>query len=436
MVDDDSLYYRTIIDNRNSINGIYNKYKSKLTPPKGKEISNCIKGTLQKIKYFKIFSYKSSNKTIYSLDAYENTFIKSYARMTNSNIKFYPYYDFSSFFRKSKQTSIELNAVIQELTKILMKFGEYHNTMIPNNVKNYLNELIKQTLNQTNYLIQSYYTDLKRLKKRTFYLPSLGYIHSRAFGIAGKQAGHTIIGSTHGNSIGLHDSLNHALIDLPIVDKYLVATESVAKNYSNLARKYIEGINYPEIIPIKSDYYKRLLKKHKLLSPVTEIKTIMVLEYPLTEQRHNIYSFWPYQAELMIRLGKFFKSIGIEPIMKRHPDRLYESDGLYDNSYNRQLKDPFESVFEQADAYFFMNISSTTFGFALTTNRPIFIFSTWLDDVWGDMIPMLKTRCNIIPSRIDSDGMLQFDKEKLIAKTNSINKWEIDYSIVNKFMIS
>jgi hypothetical protein len=82
-----------------------------------------------------------------------------------------------------------------------------------------------------------------------------------------------------------------------------------------------------------------------------------------------------------------------------------------------------------------MNISSTTFGFAFTTNRPIFIFSTWLDDVWEEMIPMLKTRCNIIPSMIDSNGILKFDKEKLIAKINSKKEWEIDYSIVNEFMI-
>ena len=39
--------------------------------------------------------------------------------------------------------------------------------------------------------------------------------------------------------------------------------------------------------------------------------------------------------------------------MKRHPDRLTESDGLYDNVYNEQLVEPFEDIFDQADAYFY-----------------------------------------------------------------------------------
>ena len=249
------------------------------------------------------------------------------------------------------------------------------------------------------------------------------------------MAGHITIGSTHGNSIGLHDSLLHAIIDLSIVDKYLVATNSVVENYVRLKQKYLKGINNPEIISINSEYYRNLATKHKSLETKSQIKNIMVIEYPLTETRHNIYSFWPYQLELMIRVGKFLSKQGLHTILKRHPDRLQESEGLYEEYYSENIKEPFETVFNKADAYMFMNISSTTFGFALTTNRPIFIFSTWLEDIWDEMVTVIKKRCIIIPSKIDSNGLLQFDKKFFLERIKSKEIWNIDYEIVNKFMI-
>ena len=226
-----------------------------------------------------------------------------------------------------------------------------------------------------------------------------------------------------------------AFIDLSIVDIFLVVTEQAARNYKNLHKKYMYGISDTKIYSVNSMYYDRLKNKHDKMKPPAKLKKIMVVEYPLTETRHNIYSFWPYQLQLMLKVGQFLNDKGIATIMKRHPDRLTESDGLYDNVYNEQLVEPFEDIFDQADAYFFMNITSTTFGFAMTTNRPIFIFSTWLDEVWEDMVPLLCKRCITIPSWIDSEGKLCFDENYFNDMLKSESIWKINYDAVTAFNI-
>jgi hypothetical protein len=431
---EDCMYYNNII-NAQVIDGIYYRFNNKLIPQHQVRLKKSIKNFLKRILVKNKVDSKFFKNKIYSLDYSSNVFLDSYALLNDRLVKFHPFYDISNLIKKVHHTHIELDYVVDRVLNIVIKMGEDFSLKIPTFIIDSLKEIIIDAFRTTNYSLDYYYAALKGLKKREFYIPSLGYIHSRTFALAAKMAGHITIGSTHGNSIGLHDSILHALIDLSFVDKYLVITESVAENYKRLTKKYLQGINNPEIVPINSQFYKTLHIDHEKIKTCSEIKNIMVIEYPLTETRHNIYSFWPYQAELMIRLGKFFSSLELNSIMKRHPDRLKESEGLYDDYYSLQLTEPFEIVFKKADAFFFMNISSTTFGFALTTNKPIFIFSIWLNDVWEEMIPFLKKRCVIIPSWFDDNGILQYDSDYFKNALGLDYSLNIDFDIVKKYMI-
>ena len=276
---------------------------------------------------------------------------------------------------------------------------------------------------------------MAKQKPRTYFIPSLGHIDFRNFAIAAKLAGHRVLGASHGNSIAMFDIQLRAFIDLSIVDNFLVATEYAAHNYTMLHKKYLQGISETKVYSVNSMYYDRLKSKHAKMESLTKLRKVMVIEYPLTEIRHNIYSFWPYQLRLMLEVGEFLKNKGVSTIMKRHPDRITESDGLYKSAYSEQILEPFEDVFDQADAYFFMNITSTTFGFAITTNRPIFIFTTWLDEVWEDMQPLIRKRCIAIPSWIDDKGKLNFDREYFSNKLKSESIWKINHDALDKFFI-
>ena len=71
----------------------------------------------------------------------------------------------------------------------------------------------------------------------------------------------------------------------------------------------------------------------------------------------------------------------------------------------------------------------------MTTNRPIFIFSTWLEEVWEDMIPLIRKRCIAIPSWIDGEGNLRFDESYFNDMLNSESIWNISYDAITTFNI-
>ena len=141
-----------------------------------------------------------------------------------------------------------------------------------------------------------------------------------------------------------------------------------------------------------------------------------------------------YQLDLILRLGLFLRSKGLKTILKRHPDRLAESDGLYNDFFDKLIIEPFESVYEIADAYIFTNIATTTFGFALLTNRPVIFFETFLNEVWEEVHKSLRKRCRVIPSKMESDGLMLFDKDAL-AKAIRKKTEEPDTEFAQKYML-
>ena len=430
-----AIYYNSLLSDEIRIDGLYERYKSKLIPPQDRNYSVALKSTLLRIIKNKKLRIRTNSNTIYTLNSKENVFLTAYSKKLNKDVQFFPIYNIAIQYGRYSSELCGYDSAIQDVLLIMKQIGLKKNIVIPHNVLEYFRIMMHDALVSTNYAIEQYYTYLSKIDKSEFFIPSLGHIQYRAFSIAAKLAGHTTIGSTHGNSIGMLDVLLHAIIDLSFIDKYLVVTDSVAKNYKKLTNKYLGKINNPTIVSVDTDYYRVLFNKHKSLESLHEVKNIMVVEYPLTPTRHNVYSFWPYQLKLMLRIGKFISNQGINSIMKRHPDRLNESDGLYDEYYTKQLIEPFEDVFGQAEAYFFMNISSTTFGFAMTTNRPIFIFSIWLEEVWEHMIPSIVKRCIVIPSWIDENGILQYNEKYFKEKLKSDDIWDVDYEVVNKYMI-
>jgi hypothetical protein len=431
---DDTIFFPSILGKNKKINGVFERYRNKIVPTERRGKGGRLRMALLWL-YRKIVLFSKSETTIFSLNANSNFYLDTYAKETKKKIKFYPIDEYKKSPFIVSSTMIDIDEIRSKTINILERLGLSYQLDIPSFIIDYLNKLITEVFLETNYQIEFYYRKLSRIKPSNFFIPSLGHIDYRSFGLAAKIAGHKVVGSSHGNSIGMFDIQLRAFIDLSIVDIFLVVTEYSAKNYRKLQKKYLNGISETNVFSVNSDFYRELMTTHTKLKPLSELKHVMVIEYPLTETRHNKYSFWPYQLKLMLKVGDFLKREGLSTTMKRHPDRILESDDLYLISYDHQLTQRFEDVFEQADAFLFMNITSTTFGFAMTTNRPIFIFSVWLDEVWEEMIPLIEKRCIVIPSWIDENGSFYFDEEFFSSILKSDDLWNINYEAVDSFMI-
>jgi hypothetical protein len=266
------------------------------------------------------------------------------------------------------------------------------------------------------YIVQI--RQLLRLREQTsFLVDGLGNLFKRSLCIAGRREGFRTVGFTHGNTVGMNSFGTFAYVDLAMVDTYVVPTEASARLFSKLQGRYrLPHDRRVEIVSSDNDMYNKVWEDNRRKPLPSSIKTVMVIECPMTGSvNRDVYLFWAYQVELTLRVAKLMRKLGVKTILKRHPDRLAESEDLYDPYFDELMIEPFEKVYEVADALFFPYISSTTFGFSLLTNRPIIFFETMLNSVWDELHEPLKRRCRVVPSWLDANGRLVFEEDAFIG---------------------
>ena len=127
------------------------------------------------------------------------------------------------------------------------------------------------------------------------------------------------------------------------------------------------------------------------------------------------------------RLISLLKSNNKRVIYKAHPERLKAVQGVFDNIVDEINIDPFEEVWDKANTLIFTYSSTTTFGYALTTNIPIILLDSdnELRDV-DDML-LLDKRVNRVITNISNDTKINFSEESFFRALKSPNKISFDY---------
>ena len=99
----------------------------------------------------------------------------------------------------------------------------------------------------------------------------------------------------------------------------------------------------------------------------------MIIGYPMTQYRpmEEVGFFFYIRLQFEFRLILALKNKGFRVLYKAHPDRLDEISGFFEKIVDEFMVDPFEKVWNQADALVYGLTSTSTFGYGLCTNLPI-----------------------------------------------------------------
>jgi len=437
-----ALYYDEILRETNKIRGLFSQYKHKLLP----QVPSFWQRSLTKIETFLIgLKFHSNNFGAYfrsignsfiSSAGYPSSDMRRYLASKGKGIRFrLPFMLLPKKHLLSQNVLREIDWIVHQISDGLQRIAIKYDVHLKTNHLEYLEKITNIHLQAVTVSITEIWRYLRKIKKTSLLFQSLGNTDVRCMCVAGKKAGHQIVGSTHGNEIGIHKGRSFGVIDLSLVDIYVVPTKGSKELFSKVQKNhYLHASREIKFVSINTDRYLKLWQINKKVSRPFSIKSVMVVEYPLTEFRHNnTFAYWPYQLELTLRIGRFLQKKGIKAILKRHPDRLKESEGIYDQYFHELLTEPFERVYEIADAFLFTNITTTTFGFALLTNRPILFFDILLKDIWEELHEPLRKRCRVIPSLIDEDGKLKYDEK---AFSNALQKTpeEPDTEFIEEYM--
>jgi hypothetical protein len=271
---------------------------------------------------------------------------------------------------------------------------------------------------------------------KTLLLSELGNPLHRLIALRLRQRGTGVIGFHHGNDMGNAWEKFSGYVEAGVCDEFVCPTAAAARFHEEEYR--MSGISRFRPVKFRSvetRYYWDLHEECKKHPCPGKIRTVMVMGYPMNPVRYHYSTadFFLFQLDVELRLMKLLKEKGFKVIYKMHPERRKEAAGLFDGRCDEISIEPFEKVWDQADAFFFGCTTSTTFGFALCTNRPVFVLDVKGRNWNPEAYDLLTRRCVVIPTRFGNGNRLEFDEETILRNL-SMDVGELDMEYLKRCM--
>lgn len=256
--------------------------------------------------------------------------------------------------------------------------------------------------------------------------------------IANSRIGGHSIGVSHGNNVGLYQHPLYFRQELSAVDEFLVPTKEARNSLRKIINKseHLKKIN-TRITSVDLPIYKRQWVSEKIKPISKRIRQVMYMGFPFVYYRDFEYpeTFTPIQVDFEYRILSLLKSRYFV-IYKAHPDRLLESEEgkIWADIVDKIETRPFETVYDDADAYIFGSTGSTTFCFSLLTKKRVIFFDTGHPIHAEEPKRLLLKRAIAIKAWFDDRNRLMFDEEELkSALAKPIE--EPDTEFIQKYML-
>jgi len=417
----------------NYINNYHKSFLNLDKPnPNNREILfNKIKTFARRYKYHQLDTIYTHNKASnnYLAFKYINVPLLQYAKSNGRSVYFIEPYR----FRKKHNWGYDYQ-LIDSLAEIVFRVAKKHNIILSVRNQKYVKGLIQSSVTIASDKVFMFTKYLAKIPQTTILIPAFGRIDTRALCVAGRNTGHEVVGSTHGGNIGFYKHNSWYYIDNVMCDKYLMPTKSSARAMGKYIKSQkLSKIYLPKIITQRENNLLGRFEYLRNFEIDSVANTIMVVEFP------NTPVLFPQPGETglvhiwsNIKLAEIIRNSGYKAIIKIHPDRIEESTGLYEKYYDEIITNPFEESFKVAGTFIFTGITSTTFPFALMTNRRILTFSTAIKEfISSEYLSDIKSRVDIIPSTF-KNGQFVFDEDALIDMLTAKHE-KINNNIVEKF---
>ena len=241
----------------------------------------------------------------------------------------------------------------------------------------------------------------------------------------GKPHSKIIIFKNHSNSICFHHGSDSGEIiqgnshekDSLHCKKFAVPTSAIKDSYEeNYSKKTLAQLNSIDYFSVNTSFYRDFYNKSLMKKSKNRIRRVMVIGYPMTPFRpmEEVGLFFYFRLEFEYKILSFLKKNGFEVIYKVHPDRANEIEGFYSDVVDKFIKDPFEDVYDYADAFVFGLTSTSTFGYALCTNKPITLFDIHGSKWNQNKKNQLKKRVTFVDAKLSRAQKITFSEEDLI----------------------
>ena len=205
------------------------------------------------------------------------------------------------------------------------------------------------------------------------------------------------------------------------------------KVYGNSPLNSIMRPKYYNVYSNKKLYTRRVNQKNHISTTTRPV--VMLMGYPYNDRRYTDERgmYFITHAILEYKILDYLKTINDSPLYKVHPDRSLEASDILREYSDTFIHGKFEDIYHMADVIIFTYVSTTTFGYALTTDKKIVLIEDIDNEKDKDQWSILRKRVNTISATLNQYGEYEFDlgdiKNNIFSKTH-----EIDHTYSNQYL--
>ena len=132
------------------------------------------------------------------------------------------------------------------------------------------------------------------------------------------------------------------------------------------------------------------------------------------------------QLQIELEIISKLQELEYSVIYKKHPGGYYANKKLPFNNDVEVIESPFESIFHIADILFFYYTRTTTFGYALSSNKPIVVINSLNEEIEEESKELLQNQCSFLMANYNKNNRFYIDINQLRDVLNE-NKNNSDY---------
>jgi hypothetical protein len=349
--------------------------------------------------------------------------VGSYDRLKKEYIEkeslFCHHYDWPDVFRQNSGFDEDVNIQTLKIHKqVVSPYLEFLVTLDPIIFSEELVKNIRTSWNnRIKNLVSLFYNCTVFDTSKIVLITEAGKPHSKIISLVNNRHNVKTYCFHHGSDMGEVIQKSSHIKDTSHCRYFIVPSDGAKtayiKNYGNIAIEKRTGTSY---ISNESTFYKELYVGNLDKKTNSKINSVMVIGYPMTPYRpmEEVGLFFYIRLEFEHRLMTELKNRGYRVLYKAHPDRLSEITGFFENLVDEFLVEPFERVWDKADALIYGLTSTSTFGYGLCTNLPITLID--IDGtLWNKKQKKhLKGRISFVPAKLNREQKIEFSIDSLV----------------------
>lgn len=310
------------------------------------------------------------------------------------------------------------NDVVDAVSQAFKSIGED----LPTSFEEYVRQFVQQGSKLLRVHLERILAKPHKIPKR-LWTGTGGYIWARILRHAVRRMGGEVTGHEHGTGESIITYFNtKTFSDLESADRF-VTFNTNQRNWldKTVDERFLVPLQRPELLVPRyaatlNRYAGRpLLGKRKSRDANAPLKVMYVGPIyvgfsPRVSNHNSDILLIDWQARLFAKMREW----GYEVIFKPHPEGNQRPPKIFAEEFGvKELSEPFENVWNQADVYLFDWKSTTALSTAMSTGLPVALVDFSFEKFAPDMQKLVEHNCGLVNGWADDFNRLQVNWDEL-----------------------